>query len=749
MARHRNVRSMNYSDEYDGYDDVYGHSVEDDYCVSPSEAAFMYNRESSRNQQIGAFINIAEEDEQENKMSNDESAELESCIAKLKCLLGPTVTKQEMVKALLDNQLDVDKASNVLLDMTSSQLKQHEKKDKDDKLLLKPAKQFNVPKLNTFKIPNNLSINKTSVPTQLNTSLKLGSRASPANSFSSLSDLSSNHLKNVKGSLSISKFKINRTPEKVPSQSAGLVNKEVDSKDQLAPTQLEQLDNTKFLTPHGVKPTATVTKGFDLPQKEGYRPNAASRSESPASGRATPINLPSTDPADDFKFSKGRDKLDPVALYKKERGEVRDHLYMVVIGHVDAGKSTLMGHLLYALGQVNQKTMHKYEQESRKLGKQSFMYAWVLDETGEERNRGITMDVGSFQFETKHKKITLLDAPGHKDFIPNMISGAGHADVALLVVDATRGEFETGFDLGGQTREHALLVRSLGITQLAVAINKLDTVSWSQERFDDIKNKLKTFLRQAGFRESDVSFVPCSGLTGQNLTQKPNEKELLAWYSGPCLIEVLDNFKCPERPITKPFRFSINDLFKSTGSSFCVSGRVETGSLSVGERVLVCPSRELAVVKGVAIEESPKQIIFAGDQASVTLAGIEMQNVAVGFILSDPANPVQISSKFQAKIVVFNITVPITKGFSVVLHHQSLAEPAVVSKLIAQLHKNTGDVVKKHPRFLSKNTSALVEIQTTRPIALELYNDCKELGRVMLRVGGVTIAAGLIMKIIL
>ncbi|KAK9746534.1 Elongation factor Tu C-terminal domain [Popillia japonica] len=671
MARHRNIRSMNYSDEYD-YDDVYGHSVEDDYCVSPSEAAFMYNRESSKNQQIGAFIkDIAEEDESDNK----ESADIESCIAKLKSLLGPTATKDEMTKALLDNQLDIDKAAGVLLDAPSLQSRPEKK-------------------------------------------------------------------------------------EKAFQQSE----------------PLDITTNARIAVVQGVKPTANVTKGFDLSQKDGYRLNVASRSESPASGRGTPVNLPSADSGDDlkfskgkekldpvvvyrkergdvrehlYKFSKGKEKLDPVVVYRKERGDVREHLYMVVIGHVDAGKSTLMGHLLYALGQVNQKTMHKYEQESRKLGKQSFMYAWVLDETGEERNRGITMDVGSFQFETKHKTITLLDAPGHKDFIPNMISGAGHADVALLVVDATRGEFETGFDFGGQTREHALLVRSLGIAQLAVAINKLDTVSWNQERFDEIKGKLKTFLRQAGFRENDVSFVPCSGLTGQNLVQKPTEKELLAWYNGPSLIEVLDNFKCPERPITKPFRFSVNDLFKGTGSSFCVSGRVETGFLSVGERILVCPSRELAVVKGLAIEESSKQFIFAGDQASVTLSGIEMQNVAVGFILSDPGNPVQISSKFQAKIVVFNVTVPITKGFSVILHHQSLVEPAVVSKLIAQLHKNTGEVTKKHPRFLSNNTSAMVEIQTTRPIALELYCDCKELGRIMLRVGGVTIAAGLIMKIIL
>lgn len=212
--------------------------------------------------------------------------------------------------------------------------------------------------------------------------------------------------------------------------------------------------------------------------------------------------------------------------------------------------------------QVNQKTLHKYEQESRKLGKQSFMYAWVLDETGEERSRGITMDVGRSQFETDTKLVTLLDAPGHRDFIPNMIAGAGQADVALLVVDATRGEFESGFDLGGQTREHAVLVRSLGVTQLAVAVNKLDTVSWSKARFDEISIKLKVFLKQVGFRESDVSFVPCSGLTGQNLVKAPTENELISWYSGPSLIKVIDDFKSPERPVAKPMRFSINDVFK-------------------------------------------------------------------------------------------------------------------------------------------------------------------------------------------
>lgn len=204
-----------------------------------------------------------------------------------------------------------------------------------------------------------------------------------------------------------------------------------------------------------------------------------------------------------------------------------------------------MGHTLCDLGIISQKVMHKHEQESKKLGKQSFMYAWVLDETNEERSRGITMDVGSVRFETDTKVVTLLDAPGHKDFIPNMISGSSKADVALLVVDATRGEFETGFEQGGQTREHALLVRSLGVSQLGVVINKLDNVNWSKERFYEIVSKLKVFLRQAGFKESDVIYIPCSGMTGENLAKPPTQPELTSWYKGPTLINVVGKMLKP------------------------------------------------------------------------------------------------------------------------------------------------------------------------------------------------------------
>lgn len=421
---------------------------------------------------------------------------------------------------------------------------------------------------------------------------------------------------------------------------------------------------------------------------------------------------------------------------------------MVVIGHVDAGKSTLMGHLLCDTGNIPQRVMHKNEQESKKMGKQSFMYAWVLDETGEERERGITMDVGSSRFETPNKTITLLDAPGHKDFIPNMISGANQADVALLVVDATRGEFETGFEQGGQTREHALLVRSLGVNQLGVVVNKLDTVNWSKERFNEIVGKLRFFLKQAGFKDSDVTYVPCSGLTGQNLVKDPTDGELLKWYKGPTLLKVIDAFKTPARSVDKPFRMSISDIFKGTGSGFCISGRIEAGVVCVNDRVLVCPSKEQAVVKNITIDELQYTTCFAGDQVSITLANVEAANMAIGFILSDIHAPIPLATRIRARIVVFNIKVPITMGYPVLLHHQSLIEPATIHKLKAQLHKGTGEVVKKNPRCLGNNSCALVDIEFQRPVCMERYADCKELGRIMLRVSGVTIAAGLVTDIV-
>ncbi|XP_037933756.1 HBS1-like protein [Teleopsis dalmanni] len=677
MSRHRMVRSMNY-DDYD-YDDVYGHSVDDDNCISPTDAQqWLYDRERGQ-QSISAFIRnnkgIEEEDEEaENAayekarrdsdnfqmpaLNDTDQAKLTSCIDEVRSVVGDSISERRIVETSIRFGYDITKILDEILNNES-----------DSKSKRLQQTDFNAVK--TFQKPSKTTITK-------------------------------------------------------------IVSKE---------TEIRQVPATIKIT--SVQSERDARRGFEI--------NSPNIPSSPAlSGRNTPES-----PEDSiksgtgtlFKVSKEQAQRDAQQVYAKERADQKGHFHMIVIGHVDAGKSTLMGHLLFDTGNVSQRIMHKHEQESKKIGKQSFMYAWVLDETGEERTRGITMDVGHSRIETDSKIVTLLDAPGHKDFIPNMISGATQADVALLVVDATRGEFESGFEHGGQTREHALLVRSLGVSQLGVVINKLDTVDWSQERFNEIVKKLKTFLKQAGFKEADVSYTPCSGLTGENLSKPATATELKKWYNGPHLLSVIDNFKIPERPIDRPFRMSVSDIFKGTGSGLSISGRIETGVLGANDKVLVGANREQAQVKGLLIDEMPQTNVFAGDQVSVTLSGIDLNNIAVGTIIYDPQNPIQVTSRFQARILVFNLKVPITIGCPVLLHHQSLIEPAVISKLTAQIHKGTGEVVKKKPRCLGNNTCALVELETIRPICMELYSDFKELGRVMLRVSGVTIAAGMVTKI--
>ncbi|KAH8323999.1 hypothetical protein KR074_005683 [Drosophila pseudoananassae] len=664
MSRHRIVRTMDYNDEYDGYDDVYGHSVEDEHCISPTDAQqWLYDRARGQ-QSISAFLsknkNIEEEDPDEEdedasfekarrdsesfqmpQLNEIEQAKLSSCVDEVRSVVGDAVSERRIVETSMKFDYDMQKILDEILNEETKK---------------KPTK----------KTP--------STPVLPVSAAKSTSKAAPT------------------------------PPPKISLKEP--------------------------------------RRGFEIASPK-------LPSSPVVSGRNTPVDGDDLNrtPATIFKVSKDQAQRNARQLYEKERSDQKSHIHMIVIGHVDAGKSTLMGHLLFDTGNVSQRVMHKHEQESKKLGKQSFMYAWVLDETGEERARGITMDVGQSRIETTSKIVTLLDAPGHKDFIPNMISGATQADVALLVVDATRGEFESGFELGGQTREHAILVRSLGVNQLGVVINKLDTVGWSQERFTEIVTKLKSFLKQAGFKESDVTFTPCSGLTGENLTKKAQESALTSWYSGSHLLDVIDNFKVPDRAIDRPLRMSVSDIYKGTGSGFCISGKVETGVLCVNDRVLVGASREQAQVKSITMDEFPQTSVFAGDQVSVTLAGVDINNVTVGCIICDPQTPIPVTLRFQARIIVFNVKVPITMGFPVLLHHQSLIEPAVVCKLTALIHKSTGEVVKKKPRCLGNNSCALVELETSRPICIERYADFKELGRVMLRVAGVTIAAGMVTKI--
>uniref|UniRef100_A0AAY4AVZ2 Tr-type G domain-containing protein n=1 Tax=Denticeps clupeoides TaxID=299321 RepID=A0AAY4AVZ2_9TELE len=522
-----------------------------------------------------------------------------------------------------------------------------------------------------------------------------------------------------------------------------------------AQLETEVLPKVARMTVSGKK----QTMGFEVPSNEENGVPSPSVRRAPSPDVVSVTMTPETP----SKLLGGADEAPPPATPRpagsnKNQLNVREELEkrqggkpllnLVVIGHVDAGKSTLMGHLLYLLGNVNKRMMHKYEQEAKKAGKASFAFAWVLDETGEERDRGVTMDVGMTKFETNSKVVTLMDAPGHKDFIPNMITGAAQADVAVLVVDASRGEFEAGFEAGGQTREHGLLVRSLGVTQLAVAVNKMDQVNWQQERFQEIVSKLGHFLKQAGFKDSDVSYVPTSGLSGENLTTRSSVPELTSWYKAPCLLEQIDSFRPPQRSLEQPFRLCVSDVFKDQGSGFCVTGKIEAGFIQTGDRVLAMPPNETCTVKGITLHDEPLDWAASGDHVTLSVTGMDIikikyercilqwQQLHMG-VCSVYCNLVYISVNLCVCVCVPQV----------LLHYQTVSEPATIRKLVSVLHKSSGEVLKKKPKCLTKGQNAVVEIQTQRPVALELYKDYKELGRFMLRYVGSTIAAGVVTEV--
>ncbi|KAG8810565.1 Hsp70 suppressor, GTPase facilitates ribosomal subunit dissociation [Serendipita sp. 401] len=329
------------------------------------------------------------------------------------------------------------------------------------------------------------------------------------------------------------------------------------------------------------------------------------------------------------KVSLSREKvLEEARKAISGQGDVKPTINLIIIGHVDAGKSTLTGRLLYELGRIEARKRAQTERASEKSGKGSFSWAWELDSGEEERNRGITIDIAQTTLPLPNKNLVVLDAPGHKDFVPNMISGASQADCALLLVDATTGEFEAGFDKGGQTREHLLLVRSLGVQQLVVAVNKLDNVEWSKDRFDEIVESLGAFLTQSGFQTAKTTYAPVAGFLGVNLVDRsmPEATELSRWYTGPTLVELLDRLEPPGRGIDAPLRFPVTNVFRgqtATSSGFAVAGRICSGVVQVGERVRVLPGDESAVIKIIESDGESLPWAAAGSSVHLYLSGID------------------------------------------------------------------------------------------------------------------------------
>ncbi|KAF3933712.1 hypothetical protein ABW19_dt0203574 [Dactylella cylindrospora] len=501
---------------------------------------------------------------------------------------------------------------------------------------------------------------------------------------------------------------------------------------------------THFSIAPSQKAAAAAKKGFEGPspddvvlsaqsQSKGINKGPKAEKSAAASIQKGVENLKLADTPVQPKII--RKKIDVLAEYEKTKAKRKENANLVVIGHVDAGKSTLMGRLLYDSGVVDERTIQKYKQEAEKIGKSSFALAWVLDQTGEERARGVTIDIAVNAFETEKGRFTILDAPGHRDFIPNMIAGAAQADFAVLVIDSSPGEFEAGFNIRGQTKEHALLVRSMGVQRIIVAVNKLDLMSWDKERFDEIKLQMSQFLTTAGFQSKNVSFIPCSGLTGDNIVRRP-EEGIVSWYSGPTLVEELETAKPVAKAIEKPLRMTIADVYRGgVTNPVTISGRIEIGNVQIGDVIVAVPGDEKATVKGIEVDNQTAEWAVAGNNVQLHLAGIEIDYLKIGDVICQAENPLIPLKEFEAKILAFESLTPMM----IDIHRGRLNASGRITKLIATLDKSNGTITKKKPRHIAPGSLAVVNISVTgAPLPLEKGS------KIVLRADGLTVAAGVV-----
>ncbi|HVX02341.1 MAG TPA: translation elongation factor EF-1 subunit alpha [Nitrososphaera sp.] len=423
----------------------------------------------------------------------------------------------------------------------------------------------------------------------------------------------------------------------------------------------------------------------------------------------------------------------------------KPHLNIVVTGHVDNGKSTTVGHLLVDLGAIDQRTIDAYAKESEATGKgDTFKYAWVMDSIKDERERGITIDLAFQKFETGKYFFTLIDAPGHKDFIKNMITGASEADAAILVISVKPGETEASIEPGGQGREHAFLAKTLGVGQIVVALNKMDDVGYQEARYKEVKDNVEKMLKSVGFNVAKIAFVPVSGWKGDNLVKKSDN---MPWYKGPTLAEALDAFEPPEKPIGKPLRVPIQDVYTITGVGTVPVGRVETGKMRPNDKVIVMPSGAVGEIKSIETHHTVLESAEAGDNVGFNLRGVDKKQIKRGDIIGPSDNPPAVAKEFEARIIVISHPTAIAPGYTPVLHAHTAQVAATISHFVSKIDPRTGATTEENPKFLKTGDAAIVKIKPVRPLAIETFKDFPEIGRFALRDMGTTIAAGVVLNI--
>jgi elongation factor 1-alpha len=428
-------------------------------------------------------------------------------------------------------------------------------------------------------------------------------------------------------------------------------------------------------------------------------------------------------------------------------GKEKTHVNLVVIGHVDAGKSTTTGHLIYKCGGIDKRTIEKFEKEAAELGKSSFKYAWVLDNLKAERERGITIDIALWKFETPKFQYTVIDAPGHRDFIKNMITGTSQADVALLVVASGVGEFEAGISKEGQTREHGLLAFTLGVRQMIVGVNKMDdsSVMYGKGRFDEITTEVSAYLKKVGYKPAKIPFVPISGWVGDNMIDRSTNMD---WYKGPTLLEALDSVNPPKRPTDRPLRLPLQDVYKIGGIGTVPVGRVETGSIKPGMVVTFAPANITTEVKSVEMHHESLPEAFPGDNVGFNVKNVSVKELRRGNVASDSKNdPAMAAANFTAQVIIMNHPGQISNGYSPVLDCHTAHVACKFATITQKMDKRSGKVLEENPKFVKAGDACMAILEPQKPMCVEAFSDYAPLGRFAVRDMRQTVAVGVIKSV--
>jgi elongation factor 1-alpha len=427
----------------------------------------------------------------------------------------------------------------------------------------------------------------------------------------------------------------------------------------------------------------------------------------------------------------------------------KPHLNLVIIGHVDHGKSTMTGHLLYLTGAVDDRKIAKFAKESESMGRASWKFAWVLDKLKEERERGVTIDIAFFKFNTQKYEFTIIDAPGHRDFVKNMITGTSQADAALLVVSAEKGGFEAGISEQGQTKEHALLAKTLGVGQLIVVVNKMDTVDYSEDRYTEIKNEVGRMLteeKRMSWDLDEVEFIPVSGIEGDNLKEKSAN---MPWYSGPTLLQAFDSLKVPEKPTDKPLRLPVQDVYSIQGIGTVPSGRLETGVMKPGDKIVFEPSGKNATVNSIQMHYEDIPQAEPGDNVGFSVKGIARNEIRRGDVVGKTDNPPTVAEEFTATVIVIRHPTVIPVGYTPVIHAgtSQIACTFMEMKEKITVSKEGKRIKVSDPTTLKNGDQATVLLRPVKPMVIEPYQEIPQLGRFAVRDMGQTVAVGIVQKV--